>query len=592
MHFFSLRPVSAMLWELWRVSRFELLVRLGFVVSISMLILAVSEKFHEAHWLVLRGIMLMLTSIACIFSSTWMSDLDNQKNGFTFRLGFARPISNLQLVLVPMAYSAVTAVIGYFVCAMFTRLAIGLWLPMFGPAFLVGCIVCILICATWSSTYTLEKILSIFTAALAIAAALGLRHHQVGTSEPILLAIGRDEYFQFSLYEYLCLIIVSCLTLWLTVYAVGQQRCGDGFSWTFLPNRLLHTLSRHNRWIAWQAWVQSAVGPQHFRSPSAAQLWFEARRSIHLLFFILAFSLLVLAFVVLTPLVNPSWGGPHSPRIWLGAIVLCPLVYQLLATDPISGLQNKQGATTISLFEATRPRRCDQMIAIKLIVIAGWSTLGIAIMALMAATHATLAGQWADWLAMRQTIIAAIQKFVSGQWTAISDDSLGQMELGSISMAWWLVAVFDSVFYFFFSSAMLMSFLLWLGRAKKRGVVFTILLTLHLCLFAWDLEHGRQLRTLWLVYGYLIPVAVIVFSLAVLRLSISAGYLGRRYFLAVFSTWSIVAAMTVASLLHSQSFLSQTTMHPLVWLLAAACAITPLASAACAPHALAAFRHG
>ncbi len=593
MQTFWRNTLPAMLWELWRISRFEVLMRFAFVLAFVLLIFFLSKNFNETQVAVIRGIVLMLLGIACVFSTTWMSDLDNQHAGFTFRLGYTRPISNLLLVLVPMAYSVATAMMGFMACAILVKVMLGQSLPWLGPALVLGCMVCVFTCVAWSSTHTVEKLIGVFLAALAIIAGLSARHSLRSETDPILLAIGKPGYFDLAWYEYLCILFLMAASVAVTVTAVGRQRYGEGLQWSLLPVSLVRAWLS-NRWlVACGTWLSVVTTPRKSSGPFVTQCCFEARRSGHVLFVALLACALVLAFVVLVPLVNETWGGAHSPRVWLGAMAFSPLLYQLLATDPVVGLQHKQGSTRLSLFDATRPLRCDQMMAIKMLVVAAWSVLGFCLMALVAAIYTTSAGQWHDWEDMGRNLISAVQQLAAGNWASSTElaEPSNTVPRG-VSVAWYLVGLCNLVVLYFCSTAMLMTFVFWMAKYHKLSVGCAILLLVHLGVWAWDVSHGRPLRALWLAYGYLIPISLTLASLVAIRIAISSGVLSKQYFAGALCLWSVYLVSSLLTTIKIMATMSVNSVHPMAWLCGIAILLLPLAITATAPLALAAYRHG
>lgn len=563
----SRKIVLAMLWELWRVSRFELMIRLVSVSAFILLVFSFSTEFHEGQLLVIRGVMVVLLGISCVFSTTWMHDLDNQHAGFTFRLGYTRPISSLQLVIVPMVYSVVTSVAGYLVCALIAQVILGQPLPLLGPSLIFGCIICLLTCVTWSSTHAAEKIIGLFLTVLAIICALLVRHELRPGDEPILLAMGDVEYFDLAWYECLGLVLTSVLSVALTVVAVGRQRYSEGFRWnvfwSFLPSlfpaSVLQMLLRNRCWVACKEWIGHREGPRPFRGAVVAQWWFDLRRTELLFWVACVWCACVLAFVVITPLFNESWGGAHSPRLWLGATFFSPLIYQLLGTDPVVGLRHKQGSTELSLFDATRPLRCDQLIAIKLLVVAGRSLFGFLLMLSVAAIHATAAGQWHHWNEMGQAMISAVQQLAAGEWGK-SPENVGKSTFaaGQLSVAWYCAGLGNLMLLYFSSASLMITLVLCVARYSKLMAGFSIVVVIHACLLFWDASHDWPLSWLWRTYSYLVPISLIMASLCAMKIAIYAGYLSWQYFLAVFCFWSIyiatastaVAPLALASLRH------------------------------------------
>lgn len=578
-------PWQAMLWELWRVSRYEMLLRFGGLIAFMFAISMLTPSFDEPQSQVLRGILLFLIMLSCLFSSTWTGALENQHVGFSFRLGFTRPVSTRQLVLIPVAYSVVTAGLGYVITALFVRVALGQALPLVGPAVTIGCSVCVFICVAWSSTAPLFKIVGLFVAAIAISSALAVRHHLRADAEPVLLAIGKPNYFDLKWYEFLLLLVVAGLATRVTVASVARQRCGDIRRW-----KSNVSLDAAHRKIVRRVHRQSAL--KTFPSSIVAQCWFEVRRTRHMAVFACACTAIVLTFVSLVPLGNATWGGAHSPRIWLGALAFSPFLYQLLGTDGVVGLRVKQGVSQLSAFEAMRPLRCDQMIAVKLLVVAAWSLFGMLLMGLAAAVQTTIVGGWHHWSEMNQSLIAIAKSIVAGDLTMADGPSQdGSSTLKSLSVVWWPVGVSFIALLHISSTSMMLAFLLWSAKYPKLLAGLIVFFIGHMCLGAWDAAHGLQWKGLWIAYGYLVPLAAIALSVWAVVAAIWGGYFRSYYLAIVFVLWGIYVATTLALLIEVLSVEVIVSAHPFAWLVVIAGGMMPVAATASAPLALAAHRH-
>jgi hypothetical protein len=250
MQSFSARILPVMLWELWRASRWEMLARYSIIAAFLTLIFSISQDFGEVHREVIRGVVILLVGVGCVFSTTWLGDLDNHKAGFTFRLGYTRPISNLQMVLVPTVYSVANAMLGYFACALLVQLMLGQRLPLLGPSLIFGCLVSVSTAVVWSSTHTAEKLIALFAVVGLSLGLLAARHSLHSGDTQILLAIGKPEFFDLAWYEYLGLFLISSLSLAATIFAVGQQRFGEGVRWSSLMVRAVNAIATQRWWIS------------------------------------------------------------------------------------------------------------------------------------------------------------------------------------------------------------------------------------------------------------------------------------------------------------------------------------------------------
>ena len=83
-------PLSAMFWELWRTSRAELALRLGFSCAAVLLIVVVSSatQTYDPELRVIRGIVVALLIVTSSSASTWIQQFDRQAGGFSLSAQF------------------------------------------------------------------------------------------------------------------------------------------------------------------------------------------------------------------------------------------------------------------------------------------------------------------------------------------------------------------------------------------------------------------------------------------------------------------------------------------------------------------------
>jgi hypothetical protein len=297
---------------------------------------------------------------------------------------------------------------------------------------------------------------------------------------------------------------------------------------------------------------------------------------------------------VLVPLVNETWGGTHAVRMWLGAIAFTPLIYQFLATDAVVGLKHNQGSTRYSLFDATRPLRCDQMIAIKLLVVAGWSLFGLLLMAGLAIAHTMLTDQWSLWDKVNTDLVTGIARVLAGEFKPDTESVVPIIAIDwqSITVGWWLAGLCIFVLLYFSTTALCLTLVFALCRYQKAFTGIVLLTTVNLTVWIWDVSHGSPLGRLWVAYGYLIPMVLILCELVVLRIALKAGYLSKHYLAGITGLWGIYVATVIMLAVKALALAPPIPVQPIAWLFGLAFLLIPLASAAAAPLALASFRHG
>lgn len=165
--------IRAMLWELWRTSRWELLMRVLGTTAIVLFICAVAKDMDGAQADAIRGIMLVVLLASSVFSATWLTQLESRNTGFSFRLGFTRPVSTRLLVAVPIAFSVVVSILCFALPAWLFTLISGVSLPMVGPCCLAAALVSTGIATLWSPSTRLGKTWALIAWLVGLAVALG-----------------------------------------------------------------------------------------------------------------------------------------------------------------------------------------------------------------------------------------------------------------------------------------------------------------------------------------------------------------------------------------------------------------------------------
>jgi hypothetical protein len=550
-----------MLWELWRTSRFELLFRVVGQSAFILLIYSSMDDFSEPQIFVVRGIVVLVLTLSSVFSMTWMKELEseNKQSGFSFRLGFTRPISTIGLVAVPMIFTVVAAVVCFILPASLFGLLLGVPMPIVGPATAIACIVVCFVATSWSPTTTIGKSIAVVMLLIGNGVALFLFHGGRDDPDPVLLAIGKPGYFDFAWFEYAVFLGLSTIAFLLTIFAVDRQRHGD--RWEIVRPRAAGAATRGN-----PSGTLGSAAAKPFSGPIAAQFWYEMRRfGNRLLLFGVSFPLMVFVLIRTVLWFDPDRNG--APIVSLFALAVCPFVYQLIGADGAIGLRRKQGATRFSAFDATRSMANDQLIAVKLLVIAACSLIGWLIMGLAVGLHAVAYGDGQAWARIGATLSQAV---------------------GDVPVYWWAAGIANAALLYISSSSIFLAFGLWLPLYRNRFAFTVALLYIHLLLASWDAANGWPLRYYWLGCGYLVSVAIIGGCVFALRKALSAGYLGKRLFGCAFCLWVIYVSSTVALYLK----LAPDIPIPLVvTVLGFSMLPVPLASTAIAPLALASHRH-
>jgi hypothetical protein len=591
---FSKRIFTVMLWELWRVSRWDLLLRAMGLLSLLFFLFIVlrTTTLDEFQQQLFRALALILVGVSSVFSTIWLNSIENRPNGFTFRLGFFRPVSTFQLVAVPMAYCMVTTMLFYWLSILTVSTLFQLEMPSIFPALFLGCSVSIFVGVVWSSLHSIEKIIGIFVALMLIIGLLVLRFHRHVQAESILFALGGPGDFELTWYDSVVMASISILAFTVSVFAVSRQRCGEGWSWSRPLTSFVKTVLNADLVKAFASWLNNKTNRPEFRNSIAVQFWFEIRRSLTQLYAISALNLLVLTLIAVMPLINKDWAGGHAVHMWIGAMLFIPFVCQLLVVDSVIGLRQQQGQILLSKYDATRPLRCDQKIAVKLLVVSGWSLLCLLGIVAIAAVHTTLAGNWQHWQSLEQQIVGwagqALSQLnvIAGQPPSVPDSN--SVMFSPLS---WLIFFGNLVVLYCVSTAMLMTWSMWLSFYRKTFMVANTLILSQFVVVAILAANGWSLKPLLLAYGYVIPSLIIAGAIAMFIRAVSSRLLTGRYLAGVLAVWLITVTTWAALIVEFQGLFSSVPLSFLAILAALAAALGALASAASTPLAYAAFRH-
>ncbi|MCA9143711.1 MAG: hypothetical protein H6823_14290 [Planctomycetaceae bacterium] len=559
-------PLQAVLWELWRTSQLQLLLVFGFQFAIVLLMYSAvfdGRNSGEATVQVLCGIFIIFSTATSAFSQSWRNTFETNHIGFSFRLGFVRPISTTQLVAVPMVFVVMVAPLCYLLPALLFNWLIGITsyehsVPLLGPSLLAACIAACLVAVAWTPTTIVGRAFGLVAVGGGLIASLAMYHLHEVRSEPLIIAIAKPGYFDFSWYEYAALIMLPAIAMCVTVIAVDRQRHGDRWQFARLGPRwrkLSIPVPANRSWH------------QPFSSPLAAQCWFEMRRfGVKLLILGLLAPLIPLAVVTFGSLAFAGREG--APWFWLIATGFCPLVYQMIGADGAIGLRYKQGVLHFSAFDATRAMPNDRLIAIKLLLISLCSLVGWLWMVLATGAYAIMSGEVQWWVQLGQAVSAAV---------------------GEVSVIWWIAGACCLVLLYISSTATLLG-LGMLFPLYPGFFVFSLVAAIsHLVLAIWDAKHGWELHYFWISEGWLLAVVMVLGSGLALRKALVSRSLGKQLFVGMFCLWAIYVSTAIAMFFRAPSGAS---IPPVVIAIGAAGLLVPLASAAFAPLALASHRHG
>lgn len=566
-------PLAAMLWELWRVSRWELGLRIAGMSLITIALCGFANaSLGEAETAVVRSVMLLMLLSGSLFSYTWLSSFDNHPTAFAFRLGFTRPISTERLVLIPLWFGVAAAMVCFLIPALLMRAFLGPAASLPGLTVFVGALVACLMTGSWAPSSRWGQWTLVCLVLIAVILMLVKLHSTRAGEEPWLMAMGRPGYFPFNVYYYIACLLLVAGASWLTIEGVRRKRFGEG-------------------WFETDGWWQSShdevparetlseVDVRRFqRKPFSgswqAQFWLEMHAVGRV---VLPTAILIplfpMAFVTLGPLMaaeEKNWDD--APIFWLLAILTCPLMYQLVGVNAAIGLRMKQANLQLSAFDATRPLTNDFQIFVKLVTTAAFSMVGMLFMAATAAAHALAAGHGAQWRRVMEALASSIE---------------------AVPPSWAPVTLVSLLFVYISSSSMLLAFGLLAPKYPYRFFGLMIFGSANVLVALADGRHDLIPAAVWNGYGYLIALAIVGVCGFILMRAYQAGLVASPYFIAAFVLWCVYVGCTSYSYLELSPRLAEHITAPTAALPAmAASLLTPLAATALAPLALAAHRHG
>jgi hypothetical protein len=342
-------PLTAMTWELWRLSRRSLGLQLALAVMGGVLTLTVAEVYGQRE----LGATLALAILGgmCVVSSAWARGLDNRP-GFPLYLGYARPVPTWVLAAVPMVYLALSSALVYLVPATVLRLLFGVPFPLVSVAALVIVVALVLAAIQWwTHRKTAQAIGSYLFMAAAIVAYRTL--HPVSLPGNDFPPASWGSMFALSAADYMTMGALGVIAVGLTVVGVARQRQGeDTFGWpTTQPDA-----GRGARVLGWL--VDPWRGPCPTSSATRAQLWLETGWNAGE---VLGSGLAVAVGIPLLLVVS----NYYRWDVAAGLVMISPVLPLLAGMGRMLGLERRQGTLRLSGFAATRAIGTSRLVAMK-----------------------------------------------------------------------------------------------------------------------------------------------------------------------------------------------------------------------------------
>jgi hypothetical protein len=530
-------------------------MRLGGVVIGAMIFWV--PGMDESQQKILPVLVVPLLAVNSLFSFSWLSGFDSS-SGFGFRLGFARPVATRTLVLVPLAYVAVTTWLTYAVPAALIGWFQDRPLPVFAPASAIMLTSTIMTTLSWSITNRFIRILCLGVGG-AVLFATPVILLSTFENEKLLSSLMTGEFFRFGAWFYFSVAAGMAAAAVVTVLAVERQRHGELFLFAQL------------RVFNWDNTPVAARLKAGFSRPSMAQLAYEWRNfGVKVL---QCAAAVVLGTVVLFAAI---WFKlPEDQR--LGRIVFCalfvvglsPFALQIIACESAIGIQNRQGVARMSLFDLTRPLTSEMMLIAKLLMVAATSLLGWICVVVPVGLLIWLASGFADW-SVSQTQLSSALQGVGWIWIGLFAIRLLMLFLVS-SAGIMIIGLLLSKFPNWFAIACMCCFPVFIAMIA-------------------DAKNGWCFQELWMWLGVLVVTAQASAAVWFIRKSIVTRSISR------FSLLSVVGLCVGSMVMDWQTYQLvaeqvQISVTPLVFVSVLLSQLIPPALIISLPLAFAVHRH-
>jgi hypothetical protein len=385
------RPIVAMLWQNWRLTRIEAAQRLtlGLVLGGGTLLVPdMGATF--AFWILITVHSMIWFSVAKLNGGQFS---DGYKPGFPFHLLYTRPVSTTMLVGVAIIYDAVSCVVLYLLSAALFGLVFGVSLPLFSVVLWLVAYHFSYACVQWSSRNRAVQ----WVGSFAIICPIFLL---------LYLNVASPPQVEFSPLANAGLVVTAAVMFVLTVAGVARQRRGDAVAVVAAQKEIS---GGYPDWL---------VTPFKFSCPTSsatrAQLWFELKSSG---LPVLVIGLGAATVVFLLCAISTAFGIARFLALPV-AMVATLIVFLALGSNAF-GIRRKQGRTYTSSFEMTQPYGTAQMASIKVLVRTACLLVALAAMVVSLWAASSVVGPWGEWVLnnnqdVRPQLMKVQEKFAGG----------------------------------------------------------------------------------------------------------------------------------------------------------------------------------
>jgi hypothetical protein len=380
-------PASAILWELWRVTRAEIAWKLVLPTGAGLTALGLAAAFgpsdNPARYRNINDLAAAVALVLIVIPSLpgWisMARLTGGQPGFPLYLGYTRPVRTAWLVGLPMAYLTAMSGAIYLASALVLRVASGHAFPLLPVAAWMAALTVVWLAAAWS-TRTLA--IQVVVGMVATVKALGWAIDRLTAVE---IPDGYDwpprlwpALFDWPRTDYAWIALIGLASFGVTIAMVTRQRRGDQLvAITRTPGGLRRAESKGR---LWDRLVSTFRVPCPTASATRAQVWLDLRSNG---LPVLTIGVTLAMVILLVSAVS----GPIDAAINADPDVSCPIAecFYVRAAPPLMltpfslltvlflgrnafGIRRKQGRTYVSAFEAAQAYGTARLAVVKLLV--------------------------------------------------------------------------------------------------------------------------------------------------------------------------------------------------------------------------------
>ena len=368
---------SAMLWELWRVTRTEVAWKLALPIGVSLAALVLCavfgppdpKKYQDVKESV-AAFALILIVLPHVAGWVSMAKLNGAQPGFPLYLTYTRPVRTAVMVGLPMAYLTAASSAIYLVSALVLRVTSGYAFPLLPVAAWMAALTVVGLAAAWS---TRNRLIQMAVVMYAISQALKLAMDRLTSAPHGFRWYNSPKFwpalFDFPRTDYALIALIGLACFGVAVAGVARQRRGDKLAAiTSTPGGGL-----------WDRFVSLFRFPCPTSSATRAQLWFDLKSNglpVLTIGVVLAIVILLVsavsgridAAINADPTVSCPIKECFYARVWPPLLTPISLILVLFLGGNAFGIRRKQGRTYVSAFDATQTYGTAQLAVLKILV--------------------------------------------------------------------------------------------------------------------------------------------------------------------------------------------------------------------------------